>query len=444
MAAPAKPADPVLVRVDVNRIVIRWTAPANGGAALRTYNVRHRTSQITGDDPRAAGTWVTMTGLPLTSNTGYEIVNLAPLERYDVQVAAVNDDGTGTYSDSLQTQTQEADTMARFNRDLTKIHAVLEAANAPGVLIDTPKALVPILSGSMQSMQDRETLDELDGVMDEGVDELTRQYTQMQIEQALDYENLIWALMCGVENENPTGATPNVWTFKPGVTAPVALRTATWYVSESDGSSHYRRRFGNARPTSIGISIPETGVARLNTTWMGRAAENRNATPTQGPLARNMIPVDLFQVYIDDAWGDLGDTAFGEALTMDFELNTGAAQAFTKGGRATLDPAGWTRARPTGVVSVTMYADSASAAELEHLRNGDLRFIRLEAEEGTGGGTKRLRIDAAVRYIEIPDELQTSEQQHTISFQGQIRADRTAANNRLEISVTNALAATAY
>lgn len=441
MAVPVAPTNLTLRNADTSKLAVSWTAPANPNPALSSYTVRYRTSADPGAvPPVAAGAWTTTTGVALALIDLYTITNLSDFQSYDVQVAGVNADGTGAYSASLAARTLESDTMAILNTDLTEIYFGLEAANAPGTLV-TATRLVPVTEASYQAMQVRENLDEMRGIMADYEDLLTQQYSQLQITQVLDFENLIAALMCGLENETPTGATPNVWTFTPGRTAPVALRTATINVASTDGSAATNnRRFGNARPTAITIAVGDTGYATLQTTWMGRASDPLAAVPSVAAMARTPIPVGLFQVFIDDDWASLGTTAYGQLRNANIELTPGLSQAFTLSGRATLDPAGWYRSRPQGVCALTLNHDEDVNPELGHFRDGDLRFVRLQAATGTGNTARRLRIDMCVRYVETPDELARAERQHTLSFQGQLRADTTAANNLLQVEATNGLA----
>ena len=333
--------------------------------------------------------------------------------------------------------------MPPLNTDLTRIQFGLEDAASPGTLVAATR-LVPVIEAGYQGMQNRDNLDEMRGIMADYEDVLTRQYSQAPFTQALDFENLIPALMCGLENETPTGADPTTWNFVPGRAGPVTLRTATIEIVSTDGRAtpaNNHRRFGNARPTSIAISIPEEGYGTLATTWMGRASVDLSTPASVAALDRTPISAELFEVFIDDDWASLGGTSYGELRSANVQINPGLTQAFTKSGRAARDPAGWYRSRPTGVLALTMNHDAAATGELGHFRNGDLRFVRLQAEVGSGTTARLLRIDAAVRYIETPDELARSDRQHTLEFQGHIRADTTSANNLLAVQVQNGFAA---
>ena len=276
--------------------------------------------------------------------------------------------------------------MARVNTDLTRLQWGLEAAASPGTLVAATH-LVPVTEASFQRMQDRENLDELRGIMADYDDILTRTVLAARVTQALDFENLIPTLMCGLENATAVGADPSVWTFTPGTAGPVDLRTATINVGTTDGGIVTNiNRFGNARPTSIQIAIGDSGYATLVTTWMGRLSEVLSALPAVTALDRTPIPVDLFEVYIDDTWGGLGTTSYGELRSANIEINPGLAQAFTKSGRAGLDPAGWYRSRVQGVCALTVNQDAMPLSELGHLPR---RRSALRPARGRGSGRRR-------------------------------------------------------
>ena len=86
--APGRPAAPT-VTASSNSLSIRWTAPGNTGPDINDYDVQYRAAggSFTDWPHTGANTNTTITGL--TANT-----------RYDVQVRATNDEGTGDWSPS--------------------------------------------------------------------------------------------------------------------------------------------------------------------------------------------------------------------------------------------------------------------------------------------------------------------------------------------------------
>jgi hypothetical protein len=77
---------------NVGNISVTWTTPGNGGLAISSYILQYR---ISGTE-----SWTTITGISSVA-TNYVITGLANNTTYDIQVAAVNIVGTGTYSNSV-------------------------------------------------------------------------------------------------------------------------------------------------------------------------------------------------------------------------------------------------------------------------------------------------------------------------------------------------------
>ena len=85
---PGRPAAPT-VTASSNSLSVRWTAPGNTGPAISDYDVQYRTTGGNFTDWPHTGTNTNTTITGLTANT-----------RYEVQVRATNDEGTGDWSPS--------------------------------------------------------------------------------------------------------------------------------------------------------------------------------------------------------------------------------------------------------------------------------------------------------------------------------------------------------
>ena len=436
MAAPGAPDAPVLINADANALSVRWAPPSSdGGRNITAYSLRVRTSAIV-DPSTAAGNWRTTNGIEPEEIGAYRISNLRGITSYDVQVRAINADGNGGWSSSLVTSTLEPDTMTQLNADLTRVQCGIEAT--AGTLRAATR-LVPFLTGRFRPIHEFSNLDEMRGLMADFEDVLVGQACELELTQALDYENILPALLCGFQNANAVGSNPSVYTLTPGRTAPVALDTATWEIAQTDGAGdNFRRRFGYARPTAIGIELAE-GVAQLRTTWMGRAAQALGSPANVQPVARTPIPARQFEVFIDDTWAALGTTKIGTLRTASISYNPGIAPANNKAGRDDLDLTDWYRARFQGSVALTVDHDGDMTAELEHHFARDLRFVRLQAEVGSSSNIRTLRLDHCVRYIQTPDTFQADGKQHVLELVGEIRADATNARNMVQAYVRNGI-----
>ena len=87
--APSKPGKPTVEAASVSSLTVSWSAPANAGPAITDYDVQYRAG-TSGDwsDGNHDGTATTATLTGLAENTSYQ-----------VQVRAINDEGTSAWSD---------------------------------------------------------------------------------------------------------------------------------------------------------------------------------------------------------------------------------------------------------------------------------------------------------------------------------------------------------
>ena len=85
---PGRPAAPT-VTASSNSLSVRWTTPGNTGPAISDYDVQYREAGGNFTDWPHTGTNTSTTITGLTANTSYE-----------VQVRAINDEGTGDWSPS--------------------------------------------------------------------------------------------------------------------------------------------------------------------------------------------------------------------------------------------------------------------------------------------------------------------------------------------------------
>ena len=94
--APLAPTVPQLVESSTDSLDIQWVAPANAGRpAIASYDVQYRvtgTTPFTNGPQNVAGTTATISGLEVDTS-------------HDVQVRATNDEGDGSWSQSLVART---------------------------------------------------------------------------------------------------------------------------------------------------------------------------------------------------------------------------------------------------------------------------------------------------------------------------------------------------
>ena len=325
---------------------------------------------------------------------------------------------------------------------LQRVAAVIETTAGTAM---TAQRIVPHLTGSsFTENEERQKLEEARGVLAYTDDVLTRRSSQLELQQELDWDMCLPTFLCGVEAVDATGGPPYVYRFAPGLTAAKDKSTATWEVVQSDGATDYiSRRFGNARPTAIALEFQDGSTTQLTSTWMGQAAETvTKATLNPGLLvSRRVTPTDLWAVYIDNSWAQLGTTAAQNVRAISWSYTPGIEPSYHLVGRPNLDMDGWYDGRIEASLTLTLDLNAAAAAEIARWRAGDMRYVRLQADNGVSGDNKRsITIDQAVRIITSPDLLASDGEQATVELAMELRAPD-AVNPFLEIEIQSGLAA---
>jgi len=333
---------------------------------------------------------------------------------------------------------------------LTALQRVAAGQEATAGTLVAASRIVPHLTGSSYTeAEERQRLEEARGVLAYVDDVVTRRMSTLELQQELDVDFCLLAFLCGIEAA--TGAadssttTPYTYAFRAGVSAARAKASATWEVIQSDGAAdHVLRRFGHARPTTIGIEFANGQTTKLNTTWVGGAGEDvvKAALNAQAAASRQVIPASLWSVAIDDDWSALGNAVAVNVRALSWQLTTGLQPSYHLRARERFDLDGWYDGRIALALGLTLDLDAAAAAEIAHWRRGDLRFIRLKTTRGTAGTERAITIDQAVRIIDSPNLLGSDGEQATVELSAQLRADASDIDEDvLKIEVLSGLSA---
>lgn len=328
-------------------------------------------------------------------------------------------------------------------RALSGVQVGLEAAGTPG----TPVAATINLpfepdGAGYTPMRMRKTLQEPRGVLGRHDDVLVRQASALRLQQNLDFTHALLPLLCGIQGATPTTvATDYLWSMALRNTNPQAVRSATFEVFQRDGSvNDYQAEFAFGVCTEFTINIPAgEDVAMITSTWIGRAETVAAPTASLGIIAdREVIPTDLFSVFLDTTWAGLGTTAIGgDVRSASLQVNTGITPRYNKAGRTAQDMTGIYRGEPTGKLEVELDVDSVSADIIAAWRSGDLRFARLEA---LGSSDRYFRADSSLRFLDDPEILGADGDHSTVTLAGDLRFDD-VSDEMLSFSVRNELAA---
>ena len=115
--APGKPGTPTVSAGSATSLRASWSAPSNAGPPITRYDVRHRTSS-------PEGSW-TEKNVPSIAAV---IESLSENTSYDVQVRAINAEGTGAWSDSGNGTTDAAADAANASPSFSSSSATISVA----------------------------------------------------------------------------------------------------------------------------------------------------------------------------------------------------------------------------------------------------------------------------------------------------------------------------
>ena len=417
MAVPPRPSAPVVLRAGPGDARIGWTVPS-ATPTVTSLALRWRKAGSTGAYQRR-------TGLDPAARAAI-IDGLDAGTEYTVELSATNTDGSGDWSPAATFTTQEDETVAILQTELTRVAVGIEAAE--GTLVAATGRL-PYLSGaSLVRRVDFAALEEAGDGRAETGDVVTGRGSTLDLPQLLRPEALIPALLCSAAKVASTALSgARRWLFVPSVTGVSGLATATVEITSTDGAAAAHTldsRFGAARCTAVSVSL-DGEIARLDTAWMGRSWEALGSPADPDAIVSEPLPSALFSVSVDDTWAALGTTKIGKVRSGSWTFEPGITEPEgAAAGRQKLDVPYWLRGTLGGGVDLVVDHDEAASGELAHFEAGDLRYVRLEATNGqTGADLRRVRIDTCVRWIDPPDLMAGDGGLHRLSLSGQARAD---------------------
>lgn len=263
--------------------------------------------------------------------------------------------------------------------------------------------------------------------------------SEIAVEGDLNFEQMQWPLHSGLQTVSPTGTGPYVWVHEL-VNAPT-LKTFTAEGVVDDGTTkHYEREFAYCLTREFRISIVRNQMAKMGWTMFGRAEQSSTVTGSLAALTLERIPSNLFKLWIDDTWANLGTTQKTATLReAELTVDTGLAPEVTLDGRADYDMVQPMYRQASAQLTTKLLHNANTATEIGNWRTGTKRFIRLKADNGLATTLNRvLQIDLAVRLVswEMADE----DGQEVVNATWEVIYDTTASKSLL-ITLTNGLSA---
>lgn len=224
----------------------------------------------------------------------------------------------------------------------------------------------------------------------------------------LTFEEIIYPFLLGLVNDAvPTGAGPYTWDFTPVLTAPAAVKTATCEYVIGDGSTeHYERESAYMFCRSLEIQLAANQPAKMSFELVGRSEKTSTVTASLTPVTgRTIVPSNLFGLWIDDTWANLGSTQkTGLIRQATLRVNFGLEPDYTLDARADLDHTGILSQELGASLQVVVEHNADAATEIGNWRTGTVRFYRLAADNGAAAGAnKQITLDMAMKHMSEPD-----------------------------------------
>ncbi len=153
----------------------------------------------------------------------------------------------------------------------------------------------------------------------------TKRWTEFEFTMPLDFDQSLLVPLAGVNGDVTSVANTSLWdwTFDaPGDDIVVPITYTLEYAEVAPGGDTDGMRAAYCFVTGFTITGGDNGVAEIQVSMVGRATQD-NFTPTTGlalvPIER--APMLKWDIYVDDAWADLGDTEIlGQVYNFNLEF----------------------------------------------------------------------------------------------------------------------------
>jgi hypothetical protein len=230
---------------------------------------------------------------------------------------------------------------------------------------------------------------------------LNREWTELDLDGAITYTEIVYLLSGIMEKVIPSGATAKTWAFTPSSSAADVIATYTI----EQGSAARAHRVAYVLITDLTLTFSRT-EATIGGTAIATALEDPftlTATPTEIAL----IPVTgpQVQVYVADTAAGLDAApALTGAVSVEWAMSNRFGPAWFLNGENEYSQ--HVELEPELTVTLMQEADAEGMALLPIMRTGATKFVRIEAVGaviGAGPDTYMLQIDTACKVTDIGD-----------------------------------------
>lgn len=275
------------------------------------------------------------------------------------------------------------------------------------------------------------------------ISSMTTELTEGDAEGPIDYNAIVYPLSSLFGAVTPVAgaagdATAMTWTWN--VEGSGAINPQSYSVEVGDGTG--ANKFNYAVFTGLDLDISRQGDNTFTSPLVGR--DMTSGSLTASPTQIDIVPVngDHWDVFADDASGDLGNTkllnlydcglSFGDMFSQEWTINSDNRSFNSL----------FMSEEPSFEWEMTLGADAVAAAYLAKARSGGRKFIRLQASgpaiAGASTATYSIQIDFAAIVTSF-DSYQSSDGSYALPMGFSVAYDPTWGQ-AMKITVVNALA----
>lgn len=210
-----------------------------------------------------------------------------------------------------------------------------------------------------------------------------------------------WMDMAIKGGPTPVGATdPYTWTATRNATADPALKSRTFEVRLTDGTTPSDWKFPYAMAQKLAISAAENAPLRYAINGFARRLATTTLTAGQALPSVSIPPMALSSLWIDALYANLGTTQIlAQLLSWDWSIETGLFPVMTGDIRTdldfTLDETNIDNIKIAANILLLATASGQWATEKTAAEAGTLRAVQLQADVGAN---RQLKIKSLMRY----------------------------------------------
>ena len=266
------------------------------------------------------------------------------------------------------------------------------------------------------------------------------QATRLRFEGDATYEQLIdWLSMAVQGNISPVTveSTGRIWTFTPNTTSKNVQDSYT--MEYGDDVQAWDSAFTICDNLELAIALNE--VITIRADLFAKFAAKTTFTGALSPDAvLNEIVANQMKVYIDSAWGNLGNTEVASLVSgATVRLATGVAPAKYADGNLTHNAVSESKTHLE--LDLDLIMSSTAITEYDAYVAGTIRAVRLEitGPVAVSATNYKLTIDCLGKYVTAPELFGERDGEDMIRLQ--LHSHEDGSGNHFEFEVTNLVTA---